>query len=69
MTGRGAEVPRPRPWLVRFADRRAAEGWSHLLAQAMENLDRAWVSITTDPRRVDTRQLAIIGRRTPRPEG
>ncbi len=41
MTGRGQDVPRPKPWIVRFADRRAAEGWNQLLTQALENLDRA----------------------------
>ncbi|MEU0564540.1 hypothetical protein ABZ297_03940 [Nonomuraea sp. NPDC005983] len=46
---------------MRFADRRAAEGWSHLLAHAQENLDRAWVAITGDPRHVDSRQHPLKG--------
>jgi hypothetical protein len=61
MTGRGEEAPRPNPWSVRFADRRAAEGWNHLLSQARENLDRAWVAITSDPRHVDNRQHPLKG--------
>ncbi|MGW5156414.1 hypothetical protein ACWEPN_13125 [Nonomuraea wenchangensis] len=61
MAGRGDEVPRPNPWRVRFADRRAAEGWAHLLAQAPDNLDRAWVAITSDPRRIDCRQHPLKG--------
>ena len=48
--GRGDEVRRPTGWIVRVANRRVAEGWSALIAQAPENLDRAWVAITTDPR-------------------
>lgn len=45
---------------MRFDDRRdgssvwstvkAALGWAGLLAQAPDNLDRAWVAITADPR-------------------
>ncbi|WP_327106645.1 hypothetical protein [Nonomuraea glycinis] len=46
---------------MRFADRRAAEGWGNLLAQAPENLDRAWVAITSDPRHVDSRQHPLRG--------
>ncbi|MEV4552811.1 hypothetical protein [Nonomuraea wenchangensis] len=61
MAGRGDEVPGPNPWRVRFADRRAAEGWAHLLAQAPDNLDRAWVAITSDPRRIDSRQHPLKG--------
>jgi hypothetical protein len=61
MAGRGDDVPRPNPWRVRFADRRAAEGWRHLLSQAQENLDRAWVAITGDPRHVDCRQHPLKG--------
>ncbi|MFC7385196.1 hypothetical protein [Sphaerisporangium rhizosphaerae] len=52
---------RPKPWVVRFADRKAAEGWQHLLRQALENLDRAWVAITSDPRHVDSRQHPLKG--------
>jgi hypothetical protein len=46
---------------VRFADRRAAEGWQDLLIHARENLDRAWCAITSDPRHVDHRQHALRG--------
>ncbi|WP_218026893.1 hypothetical protein [Nocardia vaccinii] len=48
--GRGDEVRRPTGWIVRLIDRQAAKGWSVLLAQAPDNLDRAWVAITADPR-------------------
>lgn len=34
-------------------DRQAAVGWAALAAQASENLDRAWVAITSDPRCCD----------------
>ncbi|MEO3798390.1 hypothetical protein [Nonomuraea sp. B1E8] len=61
MAGRGDDVPRPNPWRVRFADRRAAEGWRHLLAHAPENLDRAWVALTGNPRHVDCRQHRLKG--------
>lgn len=47
--GRGDEARRPTGWVVRFIDRRAAEGWSNLLTQARENLDRAWLAVTFDP--------------------
>ena len=61
MSGRGDDVPRPHPWRVRFADRQIAIGWNQLLTQARENLDRAWVAITSDPRRVDGRQHPLKG--------
>ncbi|MEV6987241.1 hypothetical protein AB0M95_39105 [Sphaerisporangium sp. NPDC051017] len=48
--GRGDEARRPTGWIVRLVDRQAAQGWSMLLAHARENLDRAWVAITADPR-------------------
>ena len=31
MSGRGEQIPRPRPWLVRAADRRAFQGWQQVL--------------------------------------
>lgn len=61
MSGRGEEILRPRPWIVRAADRQAYAGWQQLLAQVPENLDRAWVAITSEPRRVDQRQHALKG--------
>ncbi|MFE3446787.1 hypothetical protein ACFXNW_27470 [Nocardia sp. NPDC059180] len=51
--GRGDEARRPTGWTVRLVDRQAAAGWSALLSQARENLDRAWVAITADPRSRD----------------
>lgn len=48
--GRGDEVRRPTGWIVRLIDRQAAKGWEALLSQATENLDRAWVAITSAPR-------------------
>ncbi|MFC8044188.1 hypothetical protein [Nocardia sp. NPDC057353] len=47
---RGDEAPRPTGWTVRLVDRQAAHGWTCLLNQAAESLDRAWVAITGDPR-------------------
>jgi hypothetical protein len=61
MSGRGDDVPRPNPWRVRFADRKAAQGWQSLLTQAAENMDRAWVAITSDPRNIDHRQHPLRG--------
>jgi hypothetical protein len=39
--------------VVRAIDRQAAVGWSELLAQIPENLDRAWVALTKAPRNRD----------------
>jgi hypothetical protein len=39
--------------MVRAIDRQAAAGWSALLAQIPENLDRAWIAITAAPRNRD----------------
>lgn len=61
MSGRGQEIPRPRPWLVRAADRQAFRGWQQLLTAAPDNLDRAWVAITGDPRHIDQRQHPLKG--------
>jgi hypothetical protein len=61
MSGRGAELPRPRPWVVRAADRQAYQGWQRLLAAVPDNLDRAWVALTSDPRRIDQRQHPLKG--------
>lgn len=52
---------RPHPWLVRAADRQAYQGWQQLLTNAAENLDRAWVALTSEPRRVDQRQHPLKG--------
>lgn len=61
MSGRGAELPRPRPWTVRAADRRAFQGWRRLLTTVPDNLDRAWTAMTRDPRHVDRRQHRLKG--------
>jgi hypothetical protein len=49
VTGRGAELPRPKAWTVRAADRQAFQGWRRLLAAVPDNLDRARVALTSDP--------------------
>ncbi|WP_369182744.1 hypothetical protein [Streptomyces sp. Y1] len=46
---------------MRAADRQAHAGWQQLLKQVPENLDRAWVAITGEPRRVDQRQHPLKG--------
>lgn len=61
MTGRGAEIPRPKPWTVRAIDRQAYQGWQRLLGAIPGNLDRAWVALTSDPQRVDQRQHPLKG--------
>lgn len=61
MTKRGDEIARPHPWTVRAADRRAGIGWDELLQQVPEAADRAWVAITGDPRRTDSRQHRLKG--------
>lgn len=61
MSGRGEPIPRPRPWLVRAADRQAYQGWQRLLTVAPDNLDRAWVALTSDPRHIDQRQHPLKG--------
>ncbi|MGH3813505.1 MAG: hypothetical protein ACRDUV_13815 [Pseudonocardiaceae bacterium] len=61
MTRRGDEIGRPNPWTVRAADRRAGIGWDILLRQVPEATDRAWVCITADPRRTDSRQHRLKG--------
>ncbi len=43
------------------ANRQAGEGWDLLVAQHSEAADRAWVVITSDPRRVDGRQHQLKG--------
>ncbi|SRR5882724_7579591 len=62
MTKRGDEIPRPQPWIVRTVDRQAAKGWDELAGQVLAAVDRAWVAITSDPRRVDSRQHRLKGR-------
>lgn len=61
MARRGEEIPRPRPWTVRAADRQAGVGWEQLLSQAPEAADRAWVDMTSDPRRTADRQHQLRG--------
>jgi hypothetical protein len=61
MTGQGTEIPRPRPWTVRAADRQAYQGWQRLLTAVPDNLDRAWVALTNDPRQIDQHQHPLKG--------
>ncbi|WP_322759335.1 hypothetical protein [Frankia sp. Cr2] len=61
MTKRGDEIARPRPWTVRAVDRQAGAGWDVLIRQAPEAADRAWVALTSEPRRVDDRQHRLKG--------
>lgn len=61
MTGRGAEIPRPKPWIVRAADRQAYQGWQRLLTTVPDNLDRAWMAMTGNPRHIDQRQHPLKG--------
>lgn len=61
MTKRGEEIERPRPWIVRAADRKAGTGWDNLVRQAPESADRAWVAMTSNPRHVDHRQHRLKG--------
>jgi hypothetical protein len=58
---RGEEIPRPNPWTVRAADRRAGEGWDQLLIQSPDAADRAWVAMTSEPRRTADRQHQLKG--------
>ncbi|MGA5817610.1 hypothetical protein ACPC54_07090 [Kitasatospora sp. NPDC094028] len=46
---------------MRAADRQAYTGWQQLLKQVPENLDRAWVALTGEPRHVDQRQHPLKG--------
>lgn len=50
MTGRGEELHPPSKWTVVARDRTAAAGWRDLSVQAPENLRRAWIALTSDPR-------------------
>lgn len=50
MTGRGEELHPPSQWKLIARDRRAAAGWRDLAVQAPENLRRAWLALTSDPR-------------------
>lgn len=50
MTGRGDELHPPTAWKIIAHDRKAAAGWRDLAAQAPENLRRAWMALTADPR-------------------
>lgn len=60
-TRRGDEIPRPRPWTIRAADLAAGKGWETLRAQHPEAADRAWVAMTSDPQRTDSRQHQLKG--------
>jgi hypothetical protein len=46
----------PNRRVVRAADRQSYQGRQRLSTAAPENLDRAWVAITSDPRCIDQRQ-------------
>ncbi len=61
MTRRGDEIARPNPWPVRAVDRTAGVGWDQLVANEPEAADRAWVAMTSNPRRVDDRQHQLKG--------
>ena len=61
MTKRGEDIPRPKPWAVRAADRRAGSGWDELVRNTPEAADRAWVAITSSPRHTDHRQHQLKG--------
>lgn len=61
MTRRGDAIERPKPWLVRAADLAAGKGWDLLVAQVPDAADRAWVAITSDPRRTDDRHHRLKG--------
>lgn len=43
------------------ADLTAGKGWDVLVGQHAEAADRAWVAITSDPRRTDSRQHQLKG--------
>ncbi len=60
-TRRGDPIERPTPWTVRAADLTAGKGWDALAAQRPEAADRAWVAITSEPRRTDSRQHQLKG--------
>lgn len=61
MTRRGDDIPRPNPWRVRAADRTAGVGWDQLVANQPDAADRAWVAMTSNPRRTDDRQHQLKG--------
>jgi hypothetical protein len=61
VTRRGDAVPRPLPWTVKAASRSSGDGWDKLTAQYREAADRAWVAMTSDPRRTDNRQHQLKG--------
>ena len=60
-TKRGDGIPRPKPWAVRAVDLAAGKGWDKVVAQFPEAADRAWVAMTSDPRRIDRRQHQLKG--------
>lgn len=61
MTARGDRIARPKPQTVKAADRQAGVGWDNLVAAAEEAADRAWVAMTSNPRRTDERQHQLRG--------
>jgi hypothetical protein len=58
---RGAEVPHPSGWVLRYADRRAELGWKSVVAQARGSATEAWEQLTRDPRRITQRQHRLKG--------
>ena len=58
---RVAPPPRPDGWDFRFANNRAASGWDQLCRDAASNAWTAWDTITSDPRRRNTRQHPLRG--------
>ncbi len=60
-TRRGDSIPRPQPWIVRCGDRSAGRGWDELAQQHPAAADRAWVAMTSDPHRINSRQHRLRG--------
>lgn len=58
---RGDVIPRPNPWILLAASSAAAGGWEELKRHAKPSLDRAYMAITSDPRRTDERQYQLKG--------
>ena len=61
MAPRGADIPRPKHWTVKAADRQAAVGWDLFVSQPLEAADPAWVAMASDPRRTADRRHLLRG--------
>ncbi|TXR51570.1 hypothetical protein [Quadrisphaera setariae] len=59
---RGAPVPHPSGWQMRFANRKASVGWASVVAQASSNAATAWGQILTTPRHISERQHPLKGK-------